>query len=735
MQVHNFYRQHDLRVHEIPVGVKCPVETGWPDSEKRADDIDPLLQGDRFNKYGWLLDDRHFVIDIDVHDEAENGFVSLAKLEATLGFALADVCGAIVNTPSGGRHYYFGKPDGFTFGKSFKKLYPGIDFIAGKGKQVIAAGSSHDKHEGTYELSGNGDLIEAPETLLEHLASLRAAKAPTTGPVDIPGERSGDEFNQSDRGLQLLLGELGGRGYVINRGADYFKFNRPGKTTDSDCSGHVGKKSQSGNYQLTCFSLSDPHFASGDSMTIFHAYSALCYRGDHRQAAIALYERDFAVTDAGGVDLSGLLQSKTLASEPAPPPPKVIKTDDLGGDVLCPPGLLRDIIEYNLRTAIYPQPELALAGALSLMSLLIGRNVMGVYNTRANIFVLGMAPSGAGKEHARKCNKEILQEAGFEELAASERIASSAGIVTAVSDHPAILFQIDEIGRMLETINNPGKAPHLYNIASVLMQMYSSSDTIWVGDAYADASKVKRINQPYPVLYGTSTADKFWNALTVDSVTDGFLGRMLAFEAAGDGYVDRQQPSREEIPSKIIGSVKWWFNFSPGGNLSDFTPQPVYAPHAVGALDRINHHIDEIGEKRKKDSAIAAAIWSRAGGKTGKLALILACSRQTGNKSPTIEMEDVDRAIRISNHLTRRTLQAVAAHVSENDYERQSKRVLRLIAAKPMTTRELSRSTRWLRRRDRDEILGALTDAGLIEKDIGQTGGRPVTVYQATRGE
>src|SRR5690606_17034797 len=133
------------------------------------------------------------------------------------------------------------------------------------------------------------------------------------------------------------------------------------------------------------------------------------------------------------------------------------------------------------------------------------------------------------------------------------------------------LFQIDEIGRLLATLKNPGKAAHLYNIATVLMQLYSASDSLWIGDAYADTKKVKRVNQPHAVIYGTSVPESFWGSLTAENVSDGLLGRLLPFESS-EGYVDPQRPQSIDPPPTLVEAVRWWLNLAPGGNLSSENP-------------------------------------------------------------------------------------------------------------------------------------------------------------------
>ena len=450
-------------------------------------------------------------------------------------------------------------------------------------------------------------------------------------------------------------------------------------------------------------------------------------------------------------------RGKLLADQPAPPietrrevsiteitqqlESHRIPPDDCMPEAI-PPGLIADVVDFNLRTAIYPQPVLAIAAAITLMSTLVGRNVTDQLGTRANLYILGLAPSGSGKEHARKINKMVLEAAGLGASIGPERIGSSAGVITAVEANPNTLMQIDEIGRLLDTMKNPSKSPHLYNIASVLMQLYSSSDTTWIGDAYADLKKVKRIVQPSLSLYGTCVAERFWDSLTVDNLTDGLLGRLLPFEANGDGYVPMQQPERAvDLPPAIVDAAKWWARFTPADSdeaCHAAMPQPVEASYAEDAWARLVTHLENIGSKRHGDpDSTSAAIWSRSGGKTGKLALIFACSRQSFRQQIVIEKADVDLAIQITNFLTRRTLRRAAQHVSTNQHESDLKRVERLITGsrKPITRAQLCRRTQWLRRRDRDEILTSLCESGSItcETSEPEGRGRPVTVYSSNR--
>ena len=140
-----------------------------------------------------------------------------------------------------------------------------------------------------------------------------------------------------------------------------------------------------------------------------------------------------------------------------------------------------------------------------------------------------------------------------------------------------------------------------------------------------------------------------------------------------------------------------------------------------------------ISDRRKAESPVNAAIWSRVAEKTNKIALLFAASRWTpGTPMPSISIEDADRAIRLNNWLTRRMLAKAAEHLSGNQVEADHLKVLRMIRSKDeWSMNELTRKTRWLKTRERREILDALTLGDEIVQEVVSTGGRPVTIVKA----
>ena len=62
-------------------------------------------------------------------------------------------------------------------------------------------------------------------------------------------------------------------------------------------------------------------------------------------------------------------------------------------------GVLGLMVEHILATAIRPQPWLAVGAALAVLGALMGRKVCTPTNLRSNLYVLGIAESGGGKDH------------------------------------------------------------------------------------------------------------------------------------------------------------------------------------------------------------------------------------------------------------------------------------------------------------------------------------------------
>ena len=396
--------------------------------------------------------------------------------------------------------------------------------------------------------------------------------------------------------------------------------------------------------------------------------------------------------------------------------------------LLAVPGFIADVVAYNLATATRPQPTLALAAAICLQSVLAARKVRDERGNRTNVYCVGVAPSGAGKDHARKVNKNILFQAGLNRLEGNEDLASDAGLVTAVEHQPAILFQLDEFGRFLRTIGDPKKAPHLFNLLGALMKLFSSADTVFRGKAYADKKRNRVVDQPCVSVYGTTVPEHFFESLTIDSLNDGFIARLLVFEA--DATPARQRAGEQPVPDAILDAARWWGEYRPGGNLRDEHPQPAEIQCTDAAGQRFDQLAAMVDVEMAKPDADGRSLWARAEEKACRLALLYACSAD--RQRPSIDADAARWACELSEYLTRCMLYVAHEWVADGLFDARQKRVLRIIRRENgrIGRSDLCRKTQWLTQRERQEVIDNLIETGQIRVVQTPTATRPRVEYE-----
>lgn len=386
-------------------------------------------------------------------------------------------------------------------------------------------------------------------------------------------------------------------------------------------------------------------------------------------------------------------------------------------ELMNPPGLLGEYVAYTVATARMRQPILAIANGLALLGTVLGRTIRTETDLRANLYTLGIAPSASGKDHSRKVAKKLLTAAGLANRLGGENLASDTGLLDAMYRSPVNLFQIDEIGRILKTLTKPDKS-HLYNIPTILMQLYSSADSLFLGKEYAGGER-KDIEQPCACLYGTTVPMHFFNALTHEDSDDGFLGRMLIF--IGNDDPQEQTPVMQPLPVTLVDAFKALaarpINVEPAGNIDQvLTPRPRIYPMSPAAVARFEDLNAWVKTHRKTHLPQGtAAIWGRAWEGAAKVALILAGCRP--DDAAQITDDDAAYAIALVRWCCGCMTSSIARYVAENETESTGKRVERLIrdaGASGISFTELHTKTRFLKKRERAEVVDDLMDSGLV---------------------
>lgn len=391
--------------------------------------------------------------------------------------------------------------------------------------------------------------------------------------------------------------------------------------------------------------------------------------------------------------------------------------------VLDAPNLIGQVKDYILGSAIYPQPNLALAASISLVGTFMSHKVQGSTGLRTNMYTMGLAPSGSGKEHPRQCNITLLRELGLEGSIIGE-LASGAGLLYALSDAEGrALHQIDEVGRYLGTIKNKNASSYQQEIPKILIELFSQSSSIYTGKQYSKRNNPEErvdIDQPCLSIFATTVPDRFYENISPEEILDGFLTRWLIFES--DEYIiEGNDGASKEIPSALYSELLYWvehtINPHKRGNL-DINPSPLVVPNDDEAEKLVRALNVDIRTKIKdrEYNQLESAIWARCAEHARKIALV-------GHSRGKVDVDVMRWAIAVAKHSADNLCRVASNNLTSNENEREMQKVQAWIKGQRrwVTRSEITGATRWLNKRRRNEIISDLVEGRAVEFKEEQT--------------
>lgn len=405
--------------------------------------------------------------------------------------------------------------------------------------------------------------------------------------------------------------------------------------------------------------------------------------------------------------------------------------------------LVGRVTRWIIASAQQPQPTFALANTLVMFGAIFGRRyAMEHLNTRCNVFAIGVAKPGAGKDHSRQRIKELMINAGLHQLICGDRFSSGVAILRTLYDYPSRISHLDEMGLYLQSLTAKNAASHQRDIIKTLLEVYSSSSGIYHGQEYADSRDRQRldINQPNFNFFGTTTPRTLIPALNFDMVDNGTLSRILLIPPFDD-YPDSQMPSQDSLPPEdIVKDIMDSYTVTPAG-IGNLTNQPTIPNSAVVPMivkweGPAFEEYQRVKEWQIKQSRNDEALWVRYSEMIVKIAMIEAIALDP--ISPTVSIEIFKMAMDLVRWSFFYTAELMQKEVSENDIEASHKRVLNFIRKQGdegASTTQLAKALQGMKARDRNEILQTLLESGdVTEEVISKDGpGRSRRVYKARR--
>ena len=414
--------------------------------------------------------------------------------------------------------------------------------------------------------------------------------------------------------------------------------------------------------------------------------------------------------------------------------------------LMRPGGIIQDVMSLIESQEVRTQPLLRLGSALTACGSIMGRRYRSQTNSRSNLFCLGIAGSGKGKDAARDAIKLIFSTAGdkdptLADLAdriQAEDVVSGAGLMSLLRNGTTRLLLWDEFGKVLASVLGQRSDPHKSLICKELLRIYSSAGSRMSGTAKADQTlcPLLPIDQPHLTIWGTTTGSTIWEVIGPQSFEDGLLPRFLVF--IGDDDPPRHTKTyHNAIPVDLRDKLRQAYKHQAQDSIAALAGNE---PIEIKRSDEGEAMFAEFGlwcdtkeRNTRKQGDRMAPIWTRAEQKADQVSIILAWSNNP--EKPIVGENEARYACELVKWLTQAFIENADQHMATTPFHKDKNQVLRSIrnaGSTGLTNSEIARVLGDKTNNYRNNIVNALIAEGRIGTKLKHGGrGRPANLAVA----
>jgi hypothetical protein len=395
---------------------------------------------------------------------------------------------------------------------------------------------------------------------------------------------------------------------------------------------------------------------------------------------------------------------------------------------------LAPIAIQNLHTTLLNnswirQPNLALGAVLTLVSTLISRKVV-FQGLSPNLYVLNISPSGTGKDKPQQFVKEILINLRADSLLGAGDYVSDASLMDGLATKPVRLDIMDEAGGILRSVNS-GKSEYNGKMADVLAELYTSSNTKYLGRSTAEGNK-GACYRPNVNILASTTPTGFSEGVSRKAIEKGLMGRFLVFLGDGEAKAQRLR-SFPTVPGSTMDQLNFWLGFKPDDfedssswEIGGVSQAYVDLKATKAAEDLLDSYFEEFDALRRKTDKMdpLLPIIARLYQQMVKLVIVSASMRTVMNV-PLITDKDVQFGYELIKFYFGTISEVVDRYVFENKVQMNSQKILNLIkdAGGSMSKQNLFKASRSLTKREREQILEDLVHSNMVAMELDQEQG------------
>lgn len=358
--------------------------------------------------------------------------------------------------------------------------------------------------------------------------------------------------------------------------------------------------------------------------------------------------------------------------------------------ILNPPGILGDIARWITATAPKEQPELSVAAAIALCSVVMGRSYKTQFANFTSLYIVMVAKSTEGKEHPQSAIEKILTAADLGQLLGGSGYTSAAGVHSALLKSPCHIAMIDEMGKLLKMSRAKGNT-HSEAALDKLVEAFGRLDGVMRPPSYSTSSLPKNqaeamgrlVYNPAITLLGATTPGTFYDNLSNDMVKDGFLGRCIVVESKRPRQLT-QFVNRTDPPKKIIDWCKAMHvsEVAQGDLAKIVNPEIPATTIELRMSDDCLTLLSELDQTMNdaKDNAEADGldmILGRTVEKAMRVSMIIAKARDINARE--ISRDDLEWGIQYIRHYDMALVGSVQEKRFENEHQMHANKVLDFI--------------------------------------------------------
>lgn len=374
-----------------------------------------------------------------------------------------------------------------------------------------------------------------------------------------------------------------------------------------------------------------------------------------------------------------------------------------------------EVIEFMMNNAPMRNRTLSFAATLVLFSGILERNyaVKG-WDTRANLEIVALAHSGAGKDFGRKVIRDYYYRTGK-----SSRVINALQTMEGLQDKmvadPTLLCLLDEADGFLNSLKKERHGDTMQRLMDARLELFSSSNSIYTTRVKA-GSEPSEIFNPFLTVLSSAIPQHYFGAASEKAVTKGFMSRSITLVA--EESIENDRVGKASLPKELFSKVKRFQEVKTEIDIASGHRRVTEIEIEDFELNKkIRSECIANSKKYQESDLSRSTYWTRAHEQTLKLALIRAILRRGATGMGGISKSDLEWAFTLISAQIEMTLAMSFEHMAESDNEKDEKSVMAFISKRGRATcREIQQFVlKHYKAKEVKELMEGMSDMGKIE--------------------